>query len=580
MRASRLIGNSDAVRLFVDRATAVQRAFTLDEQTAGPVADICRHLDGVPLAIELAAARVAVMSPSQIAGLLDDRFQLLTSGRRTAAERHQTLLATVDWSYALLTPEEQAVFDGLGVLVGTFDAETVAAVVDPGADRWRMLDSLTSLVAKSMVLCEDVSGGPPRYRLLETLRQYALERLEDRGDADTLRRRFAEHEVEFAETAGAALLGPDELAWRPRLRAEFDALRATVQWALESEHGDDAELGVRVAAALAPYAVHEAAGDIAAIAEMAIPLARTSTPGRRASVLGSAAFASFQNKGDFALAEALATEALRDGLGEDCTDPASAYASLVMVLTWTGRIDEGRRVLAEAFDALEATDANQYSRAILHQTAAAVLSMTGDVEEARASASDALARARQVGSPSEMAAALWTACLTTIRDRPDEALEFAEEAVSLILAGASGSVFGHVMAMRAELRARSGDAAGAGADLREALTYSRTKGDQVMLAVGLDRGILVFGHLGRPEAVAVLSGAVGPEGALGVLSTLPLAERGDRDALVQQERTQSASVDLGPEAFDAAVARGAAMSPDEIVAYVVAEIERLTGETA
>ena len=566
------IAASDGVRLFVDRAVAVDRDFVLDAGNAPAIAEISRRLDGMPLALELAAARVAVLSPQQIAELLDDRFQLLTTGWRTAPERHQTLRATVDWSYSLLGPEEQQIFAGLGVFPGSFGADAVVAVGAPESDRWTVLDALTSLVAKSMVVRDDASDRTPRYRLLETLREYARDQLHDADAVTTLRRRLAVFAAEFAEQAGAALQGRDELAWRPRLRAEIDTLRASVHWALASPREDDGDLAVRIAAALAPYAVYESAGDVAALVEAAVGRARMSAPGPRAAVLGAAAFAAFQNRGDVARAEELATEALRDGLTPDCPDPGSAYGALIMALTWTGRAAEGQARFVEARAAFARIGAGDHFDAWILQTAAAVGAMTGDIDTARAHALEALRLAEGVGNPSALTAAQWAASLTMARDQPDRALELADEAIALVRAGASGAVLGHVLAIRAQLRVPGGDPTGAVADLREAVECSRDKGDRVMLVVALDRGLVVFGRLGATDAVAVLSGVVAGGGPLAAISTLPRLERDDRAALIEHARAE-----LGPEASDAASERGAAMSVDDVVDYVLSALDRLPG---
>ena len=206
---------SDAVRLFVDRAQAARPGFTLTDANATSVGEICRRLDGIPLALELAAARVSALSPADISGLLDERFRLLTGGRRSGVERHQTLRATVDWSYSLLDDRERVVFDRLGVFTGSFDARAAQAVVaGDGVEAWDVLDALTDLVAKSMVVAEEAADGTMRYQLLETLRQYGRERLDAVGDADGWRRRHAEHYATVAEAAGEGLRGPDELAWK------------------------------------------------------------------------------------------------------------------------------------------------------------------------------------------------------------------------------------------------------------------------------------------------------------------------------------------------------------------------------
>ena len=200
---------SDAVVLFAERAEAARATFTLDASNAAAVAEICRRLDGIPLAIELAAARVVSMTPSEIRGLLDERFRLLTGGRRSAVERHQTLRATVDWSYSLLGERERAVFERLGVFAGSFDAPAAQAVVTgDGVEAWDVLDALTELVAKSMIVAEDTAEGTTRYQMLETLGQYARERLDEHGDTDRWRRRHAEYFADWAEDAGPGLARP------------------------------------------------------------------------------------------------------------------------------------------------------------------------------------------------------------------------------------------------------------------------------------------------------------------------------------------------------------------------------------
>jgi len=241
------IAASDAVQLLVDRARAVMPDFVLDDSNLAAVGEICRRLDGIPLAIELAAARFTAMQPREIAEHLDERFRLLTGGKRRGIERHQTLRATVDWSYSLLDDRDRVVFDRLAVFAGSFDAAAAQAVVaDDGLDRFDVLDALNELVAKSMVVAEPGREGDTRYQLLETLRQYALERLDAHDAGDTARRRHADHYAQLAETAAPELLGRHELDWRPRINAEIDNFRAAVTWALDRDDPNDAELAMRI----------------------------------------------------------------------------------------------------------------------------------------------------------------------------------------------------------------------------------------------------------------------------------------------------------------------------------------------
>ena len=284
------LATNDAVVLFADRAEAARATFTLDASNAGAVAEICRRLDGIPLAIELAAARVVSMTPSEIRGLLDERFRLLTGGRRSAVERHQTLRATVDWSYSLLGERERAVFERLNVFAGSFDAPAAQAVVTgDGVEAWDVLDALTELVAKSMIVTEETADDTTRYQMLETLGQYARERLDEHGDTDRWRRRHAEHFADWAEDAGPGLVGRDELAWRTRENVELDNLRAAVTWALDRDEPDDIRLALRIIGALAAESRIDPATGIGAWAERALPHVEITTPPLRYAVTAAAA---------------------------------------------------------------------------------------------------------------------------------------------------------------------------------------------------------------------------------------------------------------------------------------------------
>ena len=183
----------EAVELFTDRARRARPDFAVTDDNAAAVAEICRRLDGMPLAIELAAARVRALSLAEIVDTLHDRFRLLTGGSRTAVRRQQTLRASVDWSHALLTESERVLFRRLAVFLGGFDLEAAQAVAGAGdVERYQVLDQLSLLVDKSLVVADD-SGDRTRYRLLETVRQYALEKLGESGEADAVRSRHRDH---------------------------------------------------------------------------------------------------------------------------------------------------------------------------------------------------------------------------------------------------------------------------------------------------------------------------------------------------------------------------------------------------
>ncbi|MEZ4870049.1 MAG: tetratricopeptide repeat protein [Caldilineaceae bacterium] len=272
------LAQCEAIRLFIDRSVAVKPAFALTEANAGAVTQICRQLDGVPLAIELAAARVRTMTPEQIAARLDDRFRLLTGGSRTALPRQQTLRAMIDWSWDLLSEAEYTLLRRLAVFSGGWTLEAAEAVCGNlritnydlrvtsddlrDADRAQsvnrkseivkpedVLELLTHLVEKSLVVVEEQAGAA-RYYLLETLRQYARQKLLEAGEAENVRARHLAFFLQLAEEAEPHLRAAAQLSWLARLDLEHDNLRAALQWAKGS---GALEAGLRLAGSLARF---------------------------------------------------------------------------------------------------------------------------------------------------------------------------------------------------------------------------------------------------------------------------------------------------------------------------------------
>ncbi|HWI60955.1 MAG TPA: tetratricopeptide repeat protein [Symbiobacteriaceae bacterium] len=237
-----LAAEDEAVRLFLERALCVSPTFALTVENRAAVTDICRRLDGVPLAIELAAARVRVLSVEQIAQRLDQRLRLLTAGDRTAPPRHQTLRATIDWSYELLSEQERALWRRLSVFVGSFALEAAESVC--GDDD--VLARLAQLVDKSLVVPEE-QKGEKRYRLLETMREYAMGKLHEAGEEPALRRAHRDWYLAFAERAEPELMGTNQSLWLDRLGGDHENLRQALGWSLEAGEVDQA---LRMGAAL------------------------------------------------------------------------------------------------------------------------------------------------------------------------------------------------------------------------------------------------------------------------------------------------------------------------------------------
>ena len=247
-RAPSLSLADEALELFTDRARHARNGFTLTDDNGAAVGEICARLDGVPLAIELAAARVRALSLAEILASLHDRFRLLTGGARTAVRRQQTLRASVDWSHALLTEPERVLLRRLAVFLGGFDFDAAQTVAGGGdVQRYQVLDQLTLLVDKSLVVAED-SRGRTRYRLLETVRQYALEKLGESGEADAVRSRHRDYYTAMAAVLDAPA-GRDYERRLEQAETEIDNLRAAFGWSRENS---DIELALALASSLQP----------------------------------------------------------------------------------------------------------------------------------------------------------------------------------------------------------------------------------------------------------------------------------------------------------------------------------------
>ena len=304
----------EAVRLFVERAQTTAPHFTLQEQNAAAIAQICRRLDGMPLAIELAAARARALSVNEIAKRLDERFSLLTTNLRTAPARHQTLAATLDWSYALLTNPEQIVLRRLSVFAGGCTLEAAEAIVtdlssdpEPRIHPTAILDLLSRTVDKSLVVMQEQADGT-RYHLLETIQQYASVRLAEAGEEETARNRHLTHYLRLAEQADPQLRGPGIIAWLERLDAEHDNFRAALGWVLRrAEHSEEAaENALRLAGALAYFWLlrsHLEEGRNWLDKVLALPLGSFPTPDRGRALFYAARLAWLQ--GDYSQSQTL-----------------------------------------------------------------------------------------------------------------------------------------------------------------------------------------------------------------------------------------------------------------------------------
>jgi predicted ATPase len=246
----------EAVKLFIDRAAAAVPSFVVTNSNAPALAQVCHHLDGIPLAIELAAAKIRVLSVEQIAKRLDDRFRLLIGGSRTALERHQTLRAAIDWSYNLLPPAEQTLFSRLAIFVGGWTLEASEAICEGGSVKSEdVLTLLEQLINKSLVITEEAESES-RFHMLETIRQYANEKLEEAGEAEQLREQHIAFFVHLAEEAESKLKGGEQLIWLGRLDAEYNNVLEALKWCTTNQSSTtevqvyNSELGLRLAGSM------------------------------------------------------------------------------------------------------------------------------------------------------------------------------------------------------------------------------------------------------------------------------------------------------------------------------------------
>jgi predicted ATPase len=414
----------DSVRLLVDRARAVRPGFTITDQEAQVVARICRALDGMPLAIELAAARLRTMSATQLADRLDDRFGLLTGGSRTAMPRHQTLRAVVDWSWELLSDAERALLRRLAIFVGGATLEAAEQVCTGDAvDISDVLDLLTALANKSLLVVDPV-GAATRYRMLETIRAYGLEQLDAAGEREEIRRAHATYFLELAESAEPYSRRAEQLVWLRRLRADHDNINAAIRGAIAA---GDAQTAVRLVATVGWY--WWLGGQKAEGIELTVDALRV--PGEvddeaRATACAMVAFFATAGVGDIRQAEPWVREAQQLTKGLDQPGPLLRLSALIDAVVQDGY---GPGVSARETTERLLADDDPWVRAQVRLARTRML----NAEQREADVRTALVELRTVGER-------WGTCysLSILADlvarRRDlrQALDYGEQAIALI----------------------------------------------------------------------------------------------------------------------------------------------------
>ena len=450
---------SAAVRLFVDRAVAAQPSFRVTADNASAVAEICRRLDGIPLALELAAARARSLSMETMAARLSDRFRLLTQGDRTALPRQQTLRACIDWSYDLLSDTERALLRRLSVFAGGFllaAAETVGA--DGAVDADDIVDLLDRLVQKSLVEF-DVDAG--RYRLLETVRQYAVERLDEAGESKATRTRHLQFHVSLTQEAFWKIQGPEQRAWMSRLDAERENLLAAHRWCDQAEGGGD--WGLWLVSALRGYWLHRGLLELGYQLTVEA-LARTAAPTKglqRCWALQAAGWLSFW-MGNYVKANAFCDEST--AVAREMGDKASIAFVLIlagMVCETQGKRDEARAHLEEAL-ALSRVVGSKHQLAQALHALAELHRAHGNLDAALPLYEEALSLQRQLGDSYESAICLLNLARVAIqRGSADSARTMLLEALAIAAEIGSKLVGQFVLDVSAWLAAFVGDGANA-----------------------------------------------------------------------------------------------------------------------
>jgi predicted ATPase len=556
------VAEAPAVRLFVERAQSSRDGFVLNEENAAAVANIVRRLDGLPLAIELAAARMRAMSPGALATRLDKHLDLLEGAQTSMIARHRTLNELVMWSHELLDPEEQRLFARLCVFAGGFglDAvESVCATGDLSADQASRV--LANLVDKSMV--QLVDPDLPRYRLLETLRQFGYDRLGPAVHAE-IRERHAGWFLEVAEHSARELTGPAEPDAVSALDRDFDNLRAAHQWAIEH---DDADTALRLVVALREYSFRTMRAEIINWADEAVSLAGNTAHPRLPVALGVAAYGRFV-RGDLegaieraerAISTAEATGADSSGLAERALANAWFYRGEVeRAMEWTERMLRSARRGSPA----------RLAHALYMRSVACT--DIGDHQQGRQAAAEAGAAALASGSPTAKAQASYALGHALASTAPTEAAAHLQDAADLAQKAGNRWIQAFALTEVLALQARQHHPQAALAQYADVIDLWYRGGDWANQWLSLRNVLGLLVQLRDYHGAAILHGALSSAGAA---SALPFgAVDAQRIAGLVDEIRQT----LGPDTFAVTVRRGAAMTDGELIGFVRTQIRALS----
>lgn len=520
----------EAIRLFAERACSSLPGFTLDEGNAAQVAALCRALDGMPLAIELAAARVRALSVEQIAARLADRFGLLTAGDRTAPPRQRTLRATIDWSYQLLTPQERVLLRRLSVFAGWSLEMAERVCSDDEIAPADMLELIAALVDKSLVVVESVALGEARYRLLDTIREYAATRLADAGEAAGFRIRLRDYVLAVSERNEAIGMARSPGAWSARVdvfrRYDLEAanLRQVLSWCLAEA---DAVTGLRIATAVSPCWIvrgtfaegGEWLDSFLALRAAGVP------PGVRGAALVSRAQLALSRAP--AAAESWANEGLE--LCRRAGDQFWTAAGLNLIseiALHTGRADESAAYADEALATARAAG-DGWNEAYAMGTRAAVAGVRGKLREAQQLGKASIAIMRRIDHQWGAARAfLGLGDLARLRGDPGDARRWYLEALPILREIDARPEIARCLAGLGRVAMDSGALGLARRRLTESIRISHATGSRIGVARGLEAFAALAGRERRPERAVLLAAAATGLRAAGGLPPLPGARLG------------------------------------------------------
>jgi predicted ATPase len=501
----------EAVRLFADRAAASKPGFTVGPDNVATITAICRALDGMPLAIELAAARVRALSVEQIVARLDDRFGLLTAGDRSAAPRQRTLRAAIEWSYELLTGPERALFRRLSIFSGWSLEMAEQVCADEQIPAAEVLGLTAALVDKSLVVLDPELLGQARYRMLDTIREYAALRLAQAGEAATFRSRFRDYAIRTSEHNLALGMARTEASWPDRVdvfrRYDVDAgnVIQILNWCLEQ---GDAEVGLRICAAVSPcWIVWGTFGEGGEWLRSFLALDMTGVPAR---VQGAATVVRGQLtlSSDPAAAWALGTEGLK--LCREADDRywvAVGLNLLAEIALHTGRIDEAAASADEALAIAQAAG-DGWNEGYALGTRAAIAARRGKLREAEQQATASVAVMRRIDQQWGAARALLgLGDLARFRNHPGEAHGWYVEALAILREIGARPEIARCLAGLGRVAMDLGAIEQARRHLTRSLRLSHATGSRIGVARGLEAFAALTGHEGRPELAVQLAAA-------------------------------------------------------------------------